>query len=67
MGSVQREPPMKTTEIGKASLLLMERTARVGWLLMSLMPKISEEGKEVEMDTERAGDWVGSSGACRRC
>lgn len=56
-GEVQREPPTKTTVTGSGSSLETERTAWVAWPLMSLMPKISEEGKEVETLTARLGDW----------
>lgn len=57
---------MKTTLMGEGSSLVIERTARVGTALTSFMPKISEEGKEVEIWTERAGDWEGDSGGCSK-
>lgn len=57
----QRLPPMKTTVMGSGSSLLMESRAWVGWPLMSLMPKISDEGNEVETFTARFAEVEGCS------
>lgn len=43
---VTREPPTMTTLTGSGSLLETSNTARVGWPLTSLMPKISDCGNE---------------------
>jgi hypothetical protein len=54
---VVREPPMTWTVMGFGSLLETSRTARVGWPLTSLTPKISACGKLVLMSTARFGVW----------
>ena len=56
---VQRLPPTKLMPTGSFSSLVMERSAWVGWPLTSLMPKISEFGKDVEIFILRPG-----GGAC---
>ena len=54
--------------MGSVSSLLKERLASVGLPLMSLMPKISESGKEAETKTFKLGEVLGvstsSSGIC---
>lgn len=42
---------MKTTLTGSGSLFEKERRACVGWPFMSLMPKISEDGKDADTVT----------------
>ena len=56
-----RLPPMKATVTGTGSSFEKERRACVGWPLTSLMPKISEDGNEVETLTARFGDFEGDS------
>lgn len=58
---------MKTTETGKGSSFVKERRAWVGWPFMSFMPKISEEGKEVDILTVRLGEAEGSSTFSSAC
>ena len=58
---VHKLPPMKATLIGSGSSLVKERRAWVWWPLTILMPKISEEGKDVETLTARLAEVEGSS------
>ncbi len=44
-----RLPPMKLTLTASGSSFVMERRAWVAWPLISLIPKISEDGKDVEI------------------
>ncbi len=53
---VHRLPPIKTTVTASVSSFVIERRACVGWPLMSLMPKISEDGKAVDTCTARPGE-----------
>ena len=57
----QRLPPMKTTCTGPASLLVKESRASVGRPLMTLIPKISEEGNEADTETAISGLETSSS------
>ena len=53
---VQRLPPMKATLTGSGSSFEKERRACVGRPFTSLMPKISEEGNDVEILTAMLGE-----------
>lgn len=52
---------MNFTLTGSGSSFEMERSALVAWPLTSLMPKISEDGNEVEIFTARLPDVDGFS------
>lgn len=52
---------MNATLIDSVSSLETERTACVEWPFTSLMPKISEDGNEVDTFTARLGDVDGAS------
>lgn len=58
---------MNATLIASGSSFEMERTACVGWPLTSLMPKISEDGNDVETFTARLGDVEGASTSSSTC
>jgi hypothetical protein len=52
---------MNATLTDSASSLETDRTACVEWPLTSLMPKISEDGNDVDTFTARFGDVDGAS------
>ncbi len=61
MSGVHKLPPMKETVMGAGSSFAKDSRAWVGWPLMSLIPKISEEGNEADTCTARLGEVDGDS------
>ena len=59
--AVHRDPPMKATVMGEASLLTIDRIDCVGRPLINLTPKISDCGNDARTLTSIDGDCDGAS------